>query len=72
MYMKWWVCDCLITPQWAGGCWVGSNLFPLEGVNGCWGWEWGGASTSLYKALKVWVGGGGPRYPGCRVGSRLV
>ena len=32
----------------------------------------GGASTSLYKALKVWVGGGGPRYPGCRVGSRLV
>ena len=30
----------------------------------------GGASTSLYKALKVWVGGGGPRCLGSRVGSR--
>ena len=60
-----------VRTQWAGGCWVGSNLFPLEGVNGCWGWEWGGgASTSLYKALKVWVGGGGPRCLGSRVGSR--
>ena len=32
----------------------------------------GGASTSLSKALKVWVGVGGPRYLGCRVGCIAV
>ena len=69
MYMKWWVCDCLITPQWAGGCWVGSNLFPLEGVNGCCGGGCGGASTSMYKALKVWVGAGVPDILGVGWGS---